>query len=244
MSPDAYLDMVATEDTHWWYTARRAILATVIESLALPANAKILEVGVGTGGNIGLLSGFGRVSGVEMNTTALALAKTKAAGRAELLQGHCPDAIPFVDERFDLICLFDVLEHIEDDTETLKQLQRRLRPGGRLLITVPAYAWLWSQHDAFMHHHRRYTATSLQQVIARAGLKTARMTYFNTLLAPMIMLARALSALFKAKALAGVQTPAAVINRLLHGVFISERGWLKLRNLPFGISLLAVIVAD
>lgn len=244
MSPDAYLDMMATEDAHWWFTARRSILASIIKTLDLPPQAEILEVGAGTGGNIGLLSSFGRLSALEMDPTALALAQTKSAGRADIRAGHCPDAIPFGDERYDLICLFDVLEHIEPDLETLVALRQRLKPGGRLLITVPAYAWLWSEHDAFLHHKRRYTAKSLHQVLAAADLRCLRMTYFNMLLAPMIMLARGVQALFGIKALAGTQLPSAGVNAVLRRLFAAEVPLLAHTNLPFGISLLAVVRAD
>ncbi|MGH9896703.1 MAG: class I SAM-dependent methyltransferase, partial [bacterium] len=157
MSPEAYLQMPETEASHWWYAGRRTALASLIAGLDLPVDARILEIGSGTGGNLPMLSSFGRVSALEMNATARSIAERKTSGRFDIREGLCPAEIPFADEKFHLVCLFDVLEHIEEDVETLVAARNLLAQGGRVILTVPAYRWLWGVHDELLHHKRRYS---------------------------------------------------------------------------------------
>src|SRR5436190_3399732 len=155
MNPEAYLEMADTEARHWWFAGRRAILASLIQRFELRADARILEIGAGTGGNLPMLSSFGKVSALEMDDAARAIAIEKTGRRFDIRSGCCPANIPFMDERFDLICLFDVLEHIDDDSGTLAAIKTMMTAQARVLVTVSAYRWLWSTHDEFLHHKRR-----------------------------------------------------------------------------------------
>ena len=234
MEPDAYREMAATEGRHWWFTGRRAILGCLIQRLDLPARAKILELGCGTGGNLDMLARFGEVAAMETDDTARAVALEKTANRFEIRAGRCPDRIPFAGQRFDLVCMMDVLEHIEEDVATLEALRGLLAPGGRALITVPAYRWMWSKHDEFLHHKRRYTATELRRKAVGAGFRVTTLSYFNTLLFPLAATARLLN-------VEGSDLPPGPVNRLFHTLFSAER-WVAGRvPLPFGVSLLAVL---
>lgn len=241
MDPEAYLEMASVEATHWWFAARREILDGLIGNLALPQQARILEAGSGTGGNLMMLSRHGSVSAIEMDEGACAIAREKTGGRFAILQGRFPEHIPFQGETFDLIFMSDVLEHVERDVETLVALRRLLAPGGRLLITVPAYPWLWGPHDVFLHHQRRYTAKSLRDAVLEADLRIDRVTYFNTLLLPMAALVRAKDRLLRAKKSSGTAIPGAFVNRMLFLIFRSERHLLGRFNLPAGVSLLAMV---
>jgi SAM-dependent methyltransferase len=243
MSPDAYLEMAESEASHWWFSGRRAILSDLIASLDLPSEARILEIGSGTGGNLQMLSFFGGVSAMEMNATARSIALQKTDGRFDIRAGFCPGEIPFIGETFDLVCLFDVLEHIDEDVETLIAARRLLAAKGRVLMTVPAYRWLWSTHDSFLHHKRRYSADELRRKVTTAGLLPVRISYFNTLLFPLAATIRFKDRLLGSAAASGTGIPPSPINRMFGMLFGSERFMLRQFNLPFGVSLLGVLEA-
>jgi SAM-dependent methyltransferase len=241
MDPKAYLEMAETEERHWWFVGRRAVLRKLIGSLRLPPDANILEVGSGTGGNLEMLCEFGKVKAMELDATAREIAIRKTQGRIDVRPGRCPDDIAFPEQRFNLICMFDVLEHVDEDVATLAALRSSLASGGRLLVTVPAFSWLWSTHDEFLHHKRRYTARDLETKCVAAGLKLERVSYFNMLLFPLGVLARLKDRLVGSTVASGVGLPATPVNFLLRQIFSTESMLLKRMNLPFGMSLLAIL---
>lgn len=184
-----YDRMAAHDSTHWWYRARRDILADYLTRYAaLPADARILEIGCGTGHNLPMLSGFGRVEAIEIDPAARAIAGERL-GRPV---GDAPlPALPGVERgAYDLVAVLDVVEHIEDDVAALKAMGGLLKPGGKILIAVPAHQWMWSAHDVVNHHHRRYSKATLAAAIERAGLRAKKLTYFNSLLFPLAAAAR------------------------------------------------------
>lgn len=243
MSPDAYLEMAETENHHWWFCGRRAILTRILGKLKLPPRARILEVGCGTGGNLTMLSQFGDVSALEVDDTARNLAIQKTLGAYDIRAGSCPEDIPFAGERFDLICLFDVLEHVKRDAATLHVLHGLLTPNGRLLLTVPAYEWLWGAHDVYLHHERRYGKTALSSKLVAAGFTVKRLSFFNTLLFPLAAFVRLKERFGRSKTAMGGALPAAPVNYFLRRTFSLERFILARMNLPFGVSLLAIAEA-
>lgn len=244
MSPDAYLEMAETEHTHWWFAGRRAVVTGLLSRLSLPPDARIIEIGCGTGGNLDMLSAFGRVSALEMSDVARNIATTRTNGRFQIHAGSAPDDLPVLGEKFDLICLIDVLEHIEDDIGTLAVLRGMLAEGGRIMITVPAYRWLWSRHDEFLHHKRRYTAAELKSKAALVGLSATRISYYNTLLFPVAALMRLQDRLFKREIASGTSVPPRLINALFRRIFSGERYLLNAVSLPFGVSLFAILAAS
>ena len=169
------------ENDHWWYRGRRRVLDNVIASLELRPGARILDAGCGSGRNMVLLARYGQVTGVELSAASVAVAQRRGVG--DVIEGSVDD-LKFPDDSFDFAVSLDVLEHLDDDSAALDELRRVVRPGGQLLVTVPAYPRLWSSHDEVNHHHRRYTRTTLLEVAARSGWTATRTTHFNAMLLP------------------------------------------------------------
>ena len=223
---------------HWWFVARRQILRDQIAALGLPRSARILEAGCGPGGNLGMLAEFGEVTALEPNETARRIA-TERTGFA-VQGGTLPDDALFPLESFDLVAAFDVIEHIEDDAGAVRSLARVLRPGARFVMTVPAYGWLWSEHDERHHHKRRYTRAASRRLLESAGLVVEKCSHYNTLLTPLVVLRRGVARLSGAAFKPDDAMPPPFLNSLLAGVFGFERHLLRLGSLPFGISILCI----
>ena len=217
MDPELYREMAETQQKHWWSRVRREISARLIARLRLPAQAQLLEIGAGAGGNLGMLSRYGTVSAVE--TDGFAGAYASGVSGVRVSYGRLPDAVPFNDNSFDLVCLLEVLEHIDDDTRVVKRVHRLLKLGGRAVVTVPAYQWLYGAHDRAHHHFRRYTARQLYLKARNAGLRVDRSGHFNALLFPPIA-ARRLQQIAT-----GEQDShdAALPSGLLYGIFSAEK---------------------
>jgi SAM-dependent methyltransferase len=243
MEHEAYLEMAAVEDRHWWFRGRRAILRSVISKLQLPAQARILELGSGTGGNFAMLSPFGSVTAVELDETARQLSSSKTTTVTDIRAGSMPDDLPLGCQKFDLICLFDVLEHVEDDAAALAVVRGRLAAGGAAVITVPAFAKLYGPHDVALHHKRRYGRAELAEKCRQAGLEVAKLSYANTALFPLALLVRLADLLLGRRRSSGNALPPVFLNEIFAAIFSAEHHVLKFMNLPFGLSLLAVLRA-
>lgn len=231
--------MAALDQTHWWYVARRRILADLIaREIKPPSRARILEIGCGTGHNFPVLDKFGSVEALEVDAPARAI----ASARLGYPVGDAPlPGLPGVpDASYDLIALLDVLEHIEGDLAALSSIKAKLKPGGRILITVPANAWMWSAHDTVHHHFRRYNPASLRKVAGEAGLKVDLLTHFNTLLFPLAAAVRIAGKLTRREDADDAQ-PLAPLNAIFTGLFGFERHLIGRVPMPFGVSLAAVL---
>jgi SAM-dependent methyltransferase len=239
MDPSLYPQMAAVEDAHWWFASRRAIVDRIIQRLGLPPDAAILEPGCGTGGNFPMLARRGRLFAIDANESAIGFAE--ARGLAQVARGSLPAAIPFGDQRFDLIVMTDVLEHLDDQAGALRALHARLRPAGWLLVTVPAMAWLWSDHDVTHHHRRRYRAGELRGLVSACGFDVKYLSYYNFLLFPLIGIARLWQRLSGRDHIAAnhdLAMPPATINAVLQRIFSSERYVVGTARIPFGVSLI------
>jgi SAM-dependent methyltransferase len=241
MDRDYELQTHQAEDRHWWYRGRRTVLDGVIAGLELPTPARVLDAGCGSGRNMIELARLGSVTGIELSETSVALARERNAG--EVISGSVLE-MPFGDDSFDLAVSLDVIEHLEDDLGALRELRRTVAPGGALLVTVPAYQWLWSGHDEINHHHRRYTRRSLQRVAEQAGWRQLRTTYFNSLLLPVAIALRVLDRVNRAKTTGSsldLWVPPAPVNWLLERPLALEAALIaRGGRIPAGLSLLAV----
>lgn len=238
MERAVYDHMAAIDEIHWWFTARRKILDKVIRTQINPSpGAKILEVGCGTGSNLALLKGFGDVEAIEPDDAARELAISR--GGVPIQGGLLPDGVTLADNAFDLIAMLDVLEHIPGDRPALEALLPKLRKQGRLLLTVPAIPWLWSAHDEAHHHQRRYTGRSLAKVVTESGYRIRYQSHFNTVLLPLVVLARLVGKLTGKEGGDDAMPPAA-LNNLLATMFAAESAWLGRFSFPIGVSLIVV----
>lgn len=236
----AVYDRMAEHDaTHWWYVARRRILARLIASeIKPPKGARILEVGCGTGHNFGMLSAFGTIDAIEIDEGAREVAASRL-GRP-ILTAPLPGLDGIEDTAYDIVALLDVLEHIVEDEASLASIRKKLKPGGKILLTVPANPWMWSAHDTAHHHHRRYTLASLKAVAAKAGLKVHLMSHFNSLLFPVAAIARLIGKVMGKKT-SDDQMPAAPVNAVLTRIFGLETHLVGRVPLPAGVSIVAIL---
>ncbi len=240
MDRDYELQTHRAEDRHWWYRGRRGVIERVIADLKLPARARILDAGCGSGRNMIELARHGTVSGVELSGASVDVARARGAG--EVIAGSVLD-MPFDGDSFDLSVCLDVIEHLDDDVGALRELRRVLAPGGSLLVTVPAYQWLWSGHDEVNHHRRRYTRRSLQRVAEQAGWEQVRTTYFNSLLLPLAILLRVLDRFSRKTTESSLDlwVPPQPLNWLLERPLALEAALIgRGGRIPAGLSLLAV----
>lgn len=234
-----YERMSEQEATHWWFAARRDIISQTIRKFSrLTDEARLLEAGCGTGGNLQMLSQFGNLDAFEFDLSARECAESKSGMSVPF--GALPDQLPHGDKRYHLIGLFDVLEHIEDDVGSLASLAARLEPEGRILVTVPAFNWLWSRHDERHHHFRRYTRKSLRKTAEEAGLDVVYSFYFNALLLPVAIATRALKTVLRSDNPDDVM-PSPWLNKALYRVFSSERHLVGTMRMPVGLSVCAVL---
>lgn len=239
MERSVYDRMNEIEARHWWFAARRAIIAALIDRhLVMGPATRVLEAGCGSGGNLAMLGRFGHVDAFEYDEGARLHAQAKS--NLDIRFGALPDQLPFEDQRYDLIGLFDVLEHVEADSASLGALAARLGDGGKILVTVPAFPFLWSKHDERHHHFRRYTRGSLAAAAQKAGLKVSYSSYFNTVLFPVALAVRALKRLTGSE-VADDRLPPAWLNAVLTRLFASERRVVSRLPLPVGLSLAAVL---
>ncbi|WP_205479719.1 class I SAM-dependent methyltransferase [Sphingomonas arenae] len=236
-----YDRMAELDQQHWWYRARREVLAALIRRrVRPPAGARILEIGCGTGHNLAMLGQFGDVEAIEVDPAARAVAEQRLGrpvGSAPL-----PDLTGVPERAFDMIASLDVIEHIEDDAAALASIARRLKPGARFLMTVPAHQWMWSAHDVVNHHHRRYSKRQLKALVDASPLKLEAIGYLNSLLFPVAVAAR-LAGRITGKDDSDDKLPPAPFNTALERAFALERHLIGRVSLTPGLSLFAIASA-
>lgn len=233
-----YDRMAEIDQQHWWYRARREVLAALIRRRIQPQpGARILEIGCGTGHNLTMLGQFGHVEAIEVDPAARAVAEQRLGrpvGSAPL-----PELNGVPEASFDMIASLDVIEHIEDDAAALASIARRLKPGARFLMTVPAHQWMWSAHDVVNHHHRRYSKAQLKALVDNSPLKLEAIGYLNSLLFPVAVAAR-LAGKVTGKDDSDDKLPPAPVNAVLERAFALERHLIGRVSLTPGLSLFAI----
>jgi len=240
MKEHTYPIMFRVEQSHWWYTGRRKILESFVADICCRVpdrRPRILDVGCGTGANLLMLSQFGDAEGVDVSEDALAFCRERGLKNVKLGAG---EELPYDDGTFDLVTALDVVEHMDDDLAGLREMQRVLRPGGRVLLFVPTFMFLWGLQDDVSNHRRRYRLSELRRVLEKAGFEIERTTYANITFFLPILLMRQLMRVtgIKAESENNINVPA--LNGVLGRVLGAESFVLRYTNIPFGVSGLCV----
>lgn len=225
------------EETHWWFVGRRRLFARTIREMGIPPEARVLDVGTSSGTNLRMLrdSGIRDVTGLDMSPEAARYCAEKGLGPVEV--GDVTK-MPFPDRSFDLVLATDIIEHVEDDLAALREVERVLKPGGRVLLTVPAFQTLWGFQDEISHHKRRYRREPLLERVRQAGLLPGQDFHFNYLLFLPIWLWRQATRFYKPKIHSEAEINTAFANRVLSGLFDLDIMTAPRVRPPFGVSLL------
>jgi SAM-dependent methyltransferase len=239
----------ALQDRHWWFIGRRRLYLPLLRGVleqdgVLPPLRSVLDVGCGVGGFLGPLADFGRVTGLELDEPSIAWCREHGFPRTAVAAS---DRLPVPEASQDLLCLWDVLEHTPDDRAVLAEMRRALRPGGHLVLSVPAYQWLYANNDRVAHHFRRYTRGDLVRKLRASGLEVRKATYVNCVLGlaivPTVLLIklreRAFNIPFATSNNLDVPAPGP-LNALFGAIFAGERHVLRHVSSPFGHSLFVV----
>lgn len=227
------------EDEHWWFQGRAAIVLHLIKHFCkIGQQEHFLDVGCGTGMMLQKLSNLRTSVGIDSSPLAINYAKKR--GLNHVFCGNLED-LDVTRWSFRVALLLDVIEHVEDDISLLKQVYQRLLPQGQVVVTVPAYPWLWSQHDVINHHYRRYTASSLKKSLQCSGFRIQKMSFFNTFLfLPAVLKKFTDKNSNSLDPAATIPKVSSQLNTILKFIFASERHFLPYVNYPFGVSLLAI----
>lgn len=243
MEETANRQFIELERTHFWFVGRRRIFFALLDDqLAGRTDATVLDVGCGAGGMLEPLSRYGQVTGIDSSAELVEICHERGFEHVQVGSAY---ELPAADGTVDLVTMFDLIEHIPDDDRALRESRRVLAPGGLLFISTPAYQFLYANNDRVAHHERRYTASALRRKLVAAGLEPVQVTYFNTLLFPIILPAVLAKKAHERFSDPGDETNLShelppLINRALAATMGSERHLLARMSLPFGHSIIAM----
>jgi len=240
-----YQEYYNLEREGWWFKARLSILESYCKKIINHPEMRILNVGAATGATSEMLSKFGEVTSLEYDEFCCKFLKEKTG--IEAINASLTD-LPFEDDSYDIICAFDVIEHIEDDIKAIEEIHRVLKPNGKYLLTVPAFQSLWSNHDVINHHYRRYRKNQFNKLIVNNKLKINYSTYFNFWLFIPISIVRFILNNIPRKKNSDstgsdneIMQSSKIVNGILYRIFYSEKFLLKLNiKFPFGVSILTI----
>ena len=243
MDISMYQDFYDLEEKHWWFLGRRKIVLSMLNKyLPNGSQLRILDVGCGTGATLRKLEEYGQATGVDISEEAVKFCKLRGCRNVYRINNQ---GLFFEDEMFDVVVALDVIEHITDDCAALSEYYRVAKENGILVLTVPAYNFLWGAHDEINHHKRRYIANELKNKVEKAGFDVKKLTYFNTFLFPFVLLTRMGQRVTKMingryKSRSDLKLYHSGINDLLKTIFFLENRLLKEYSFLYGVSLLCV----
>lgn len=244
--PDLITNLFEKEATYWWNVSKRELVFSLLEGIGFWAKTNrgfAVDIGCGGGYMVKVLEPHCPTIGVDVSSDALLLCRTRNLSR--LCQVDMATlSLPFKNNSFDLVLALDVIEHIDDDVHALTECRRILRPGGLIIVTVPAFMWLWSPWDEALGHRRRYTAFMLTEAMRRAGLTVHKMTYTFFFVFPIAVLVRGVKRLIQKSAsyyssdfipIPGILNRALIQVGRLECWIITKLNW----RLPFGLSVIS-----
>jgi ubiquinone/menaquinone biosynthesis C-methylase UbiE len=232
-----YQDLYQLERSHFWHISKRKTVISLLKKFLKTRSPKILDYGCGTGENLLALSKLGESFGVDNSSDAIDFCKQKGIKNVTLVKN---DKLPYKNSQFNLVTMLDVLEHI-DEKGSLKEVKRVLSDDGLVLITVPAFMWLWSKWDEVLHHKRRYTTDSLKAVLNKNGFEVIKISYmYSFLVIPALITRLIKSVLFKGEYPSDFKLSTPLINKLLLKVASVERWFILKLSVPIGTSIICV----
>jgi SAM-dependent methyltransferase len=240
MEPELYREMHQLEKSHWWFRGRRRIVLSLINRYldTTGEQRSYIDLGCGTGAMLAELERSGRVVGVDVSEEALRYASGQSVGH--LIKATIPEGLADLGESFDCVLMLDLLEHLEDDRGAVRAASALLKPKGILIITVPAYQWLYAPRDVFHQHRRRYSGAALRRTMDAGDLEILLLSHYNMFLFPAAAAARLISRMRREEPGPDLVMPSPLVNGLLEHLFAFERFLIPHMSLPFGLSLIAV----
>ncbi|MCX6731332.1 MAG: class I SAM-dependent methyltransferase [Candidatus Roizmanbacteria bacterium] len=236
MRKDLYKDLYTTEDSHWWHIAKRNFVEQLINTYTQKKGISILDVGCGTGKNLEFLAHHGEVWGVDISEEALLFCKKR--GLLQVKKGEA-EKLPFESETFDVVCALDVLEHV-DALKSICEIKRVLKNNGSLIITVPAFSWLWSKWDEVLHHNHRYTKEEIHTILQKEGFVIRKNTYIHLFLVLPILIIRKLKQIQNKTYTSDFQINNVFVNKIFLTISKLEQMWINRYDMPFGTSVLCI----
>ena len=232
-----YDDLYKLEEIHWWHKAKRNLVSYFLQKYLKDKTNKILDAGCGTGKNLEAFSKYGRVWGIDLANDAISFCKKR--GFKNVIAGSI-ESIPFDNGTFDCVTALDVLEHV-DDSKALKEINRVLNREGILIITVPAFQWLWSRWDEVLHHKRRYTKDGLEGILQKNGFKIIKVSCcYSFLFFPALIIRVIKNLIYKDYYPSDFKLSNKIINSLLGNITGFEKFFIINSQIPFGTSLIVI----
>jgi SAM-dependent methyltransferase len=239
MHPEEFRQMQALEEGHWWFHGKRLLLRALLARLGQRDRRRMLDVGCGTGGILKVLAGRGTIVGIDRDDLALRFCREK--GLDDVVRGSALQ-LPFASGSFDVCVMMDVLEHVDDEGALLAEVRRVLQPGGVVIVSVPAFALLWSQHDVTFEHRRRYRRPQLEACLREAGMHVEWSSYTNFFVFPPTFVWRTLRRCtgVAAERRTDFFTLPHLLNQALVATYRCEAALIRHVALPFGVSVACV----
>jgi SAM-dependent methyltransferase len=239
MEASAYAIESQVEAGHWWFVGRRKLLADMIVRHRVPEDARVLDIGTGTGTNLRLLQSLGFANRRAIDTSEEAIRWCAEKGLGEVEKGDVTD-LPYADGEFGLVLATDVIEHVDDHRRAMAEISRVLAPEGIAIVTVPAFQSLWGLQDEVARHKRRYRLKSLRRLVQDSGLACAESFYFNYILLVPIWIARQILRLARVKLHSENELNTPWLNRVLTLIFMMDVATARVVHPPAGVSIVAV----